>query len=137
MASFDMIGKLKVKNEIQKVSEKFEKREFVITIDEDSEYPQYITLQLTQSKCSLLDNFQIGDTLKVFFNLRGREWTGNDGVTKHFNSLEAWKIENQSEKKVQTQETLTPTSYPEEQKKAIDINDSLKHNDSDSDDLPF
>ncbi|MCC6448820.1 MAG: DUF3127 domain-containing protein, partial [Chitinophagaceae bacterium] len=111
MASFDMIGKLKVKNEIQKVSEKFEKREFVITIDEDSEYPQYITLQLTQSKCSLLDNFQIGDTLKVFFNLRGREWTGNDGVTKHFNSLEAWKIENQSEKKVQTQETLTPTSY--------------------------
>ena len=26
------------------------------------------------------------------FNLRGREWTNPEGVVKHFNSIDAWKI---------------------------------------------
>ena len=92
MASFEVTGTLKVKRDTQVVSEKFSKREFVLTTDTSTQYPQYISLQLTQDKCGLLDNFQVGEEMKVSFNLRGREWSGPEGV-KYFNSLEAWRLE--------------------------------------------
>ena len=88
----DITGILKVKNEAQQVSDKFKKREFVIT-DNSSQYPQHISFQLTQDKCSLLDNYKIGAEIRVHFNLRGREWTSPQGEIKYFNSLEAWRIE--------------------------------------------
>ena len=89
----DITGILKVKNEAQQVSEKFKKREFVIT-DNSSQYPQHISFQLTQDKCSLLDNYKVGAEIRVHFNLRGREWTSPQGEIKYFNSLEAWRIES-------------------------------------------
>ncbi|HEV7232482.1 MAG TPA: DUF3127 domain-containing protein [Bacteroidia bacterium] len=90
---FNLTGTLKVKSAEQQVSEKFRKREFVIT-DNSSQYPQHISFQLTQDKCSLIDSCKVGDEIKVFFNLRGREWKSpKDGELKYFNSLEAWKIE--------------------------------------------
>jgi len=95
MASFELIGSLKIKNDTQVVSDKFSKREFVLTTDTATQYPQYISLQLTQDKCALLDQFQVGDELKVSFNLRGREWSGPQGI-RYFNSLEAWRIERAS-----------------------------------------
>lgn len=88
----DITGILKVKTEAQQVSDKFRKREFVLT-DNSSQYPQHISFQLTQDKCSLLDQYNVGDELKVHFNLRGREWTSPKGEIKYFNTLEAWRIE--------------------------------------------
>jgi hypothetical protein len=90
---FNITGTLKVKSAEQQVSDKFRKREFVIT-DNSSQYPQHISFQLTQDKCSLIDSCKVGEDIKVFFNLRGREWKSpKDGELKYFNSLEAWKIE--------------------------------------------
>jgi hypothetical protein len=88
----DVTGILKVKGQTQQVSEKFKKREIVIT-DNSSQYPQHISFQLTQDKCSIIDNYNVGDEIKVHFNLRGREWTSPQGEVKYFNSLEAWRIE--------------------------------------------
>lgn len=91
----DITGKLKVKNDTQTVSDKFKKREFVLT-DESSKYPQDIQFQLTQDKCGLLDNTNVGSEIKVHFNLRGREWVSPKGEVKYFNTLEAWRIESAS-----------------------------------------
>ncbi len=88
----DITGRLKVKGSEQKVNDKFKKREFVIT-DSSSQYPQHIQFQLTQDRCSLLDGYEIGDEIKVHFNLRGREWTNPHGEVKYFNQLEAWKLD--------------------------------------------
>jgi len=93
MSSFEISGILKVKNNTQQVSDKLSKREFVVTTDNDSKYPQVISFQLTQDKCSLIDNIQIGDEVKVHFNLKGREWNSPAKGVMYFNSLEAWKIE--------------------------------------------
>lgn len=87
-------GILKVKNQEQQISEKFKKREFVLTVDPTSNYPQFVSFQLTQDKCGLLDQFNEGDEIKVNFNLRGREWRTKEGELKYFNSLEAWKLES-------------------------------------------
>lgn len=88
----DITGILKVKNAEQQISEKFKKREFVLT-DNSSQYPQHISFQLTQDRCNLIDSFKVGDEIKVHFNLRGREWTSPQGEVKYFNTLEAWRIE--------------------------------------------
>ncbi len=88
----DITGILKVKNEAQQVSEKFKKREFVLT-DNSSQYPQHISFQLTQDKCNLIDQYNVGSEIKVHFNLRGREWTSPQGEIKYFNTLEAWRLE--------------------------------------------
>lgn len=88
----DITGILKVKGEAQQVSEKFKKRDFVLT-DNSSQYPQHISFQLTQDKTSLIDQYAVGSEIKVHFNLRGREWTSPQGEIKYFNTLEAWRIE--------------------------------------------
>ena len=113
---YNLTGTLKVKNQEQQVSEKFKKREFVIT-DNSSQYPQHISLQLTQDKCSLLDVYKVGDELKVHFNLRGREWTNPQGEVKFFNSLEAWKIEGNGTNKsseAEISETFSASAAPQD-----------------------
>lgn len=69
----------------------FRKREVVITTDE--QYPQHILIEFTQDKCDLLNNYQVGEPVKVSINLRGREWVNPQGETKYFNSIQGWRIE--------------------------------------------
>lgn len=83
-------GKLKVINPTIVVSDKFSKREFVVETEET--YPQPISIQLTQDKCSLLDLFKVGQEVEVSINLKGREWTSPQSEVKYFNTIEAWKI---------------------------------------------
>lgn len=85
-------GTIKAISKTEVVSEKFQKREFVLTTESNTPYPQQISFQVTQDKCSLLDKYAPGDEVSVDFNLRGREWNGPQGV-KYFNTLEAWRIE--------------------------------------------
>jgi hypothetical protein len=88
----EVVGTLKAKFDTQKVSERFQKREFVLTTEANTPYPQHVSFQINQDKCSMLDQFSDGEELKVQFNLRGREWNGPQGI-KYFNTLEAWRIE--------------------------------------------
>ena len=88
----ELTGKLHAKLEVQVVSDRFSKRDLVIEFSDNPSYPQYISLQLTQDKCSILDNYNVGDNLRVEFNLRGRMWQSPQGETKYFNTLEAWRI---------------------------------------------
>lgn len=89
------------------VTEKFCKREFVLTINEDTQYPQDILFQLTQSKCTLIDPFVKGDTITVGINLRGREWTDPRGKVVYFNTLEVWKITGKSTQQHSAEEPVT------------------------------
>ena len=76
----------------QKVGQNgFEKRDLVITTEE--QYPQTIIIQFTQQRCDLLNNLQVGQNVKVYINIRGREWTNQQGEIKYFNTIEGWKIE--------------------------------------------
>lgn len=88
----EITGKIKKIMNIHNVNDKFKKREFVLTIDYNTPYPQHVLFQTTQEKCSLLDNLRENDEAKVFFNIRGREWTNPENQVKYFVSLEAWRI---------------------------------------------
>ena len=73
----------------------FTKREFVIQLtgpDENSQYPNYIALELIKDKCALMDNYKIGSEIQVSFNLSGRLWASAGKPEKCFTSLQAWKV---------------------------------------------
>lgn len=85
-------GKIHEIGSTQQVSETFKKRDLIIEYAENPSYPEYIRLEALQDKCSLVDQFLIGDEVEVFFNLRGRPWTDKTGKTSYFNSLVVWRI---------------------------------------------
>src|SRR5688572_32724125 len=89
--AYDAQGKLHEIFDEQQVSEKFRKREFVLEIP-DGAYSNHIKFQLTLDKCDLLDGFNVGDEVKVAFNLSGKPFTKN-GTTMYFTNLGAWRIE--------------------------------------------
>src|SRR6056300_1746910 len=69
----------------------FRKREVVVTTEE--QYPQHILVEFVQDKTDLLNNYKVGQQVKVNINLRGREWVNPQGETKYFNSVQGWRIE--------------------------------------------
>lgn len=104
----EITGTIKVKGETAQVSEKFKKRDFVITTE--GEYPQHISLQLAQDKCGLIEKYKEGDEIKCHINLRGREWVDKDGKVKYFNTIDCWKIEGiKWDEPVQGQSATAPT----------------------------
>lgn len=86
-------GKLKMIGETVSIGNNgFEKREVVVTTEE--QYPQHILVEFVQDKCKLLDNFQVGQKVKIGINLRGREWVNPQGESKYFNAIQGWRIES-------------------------------------------
>lgn len=92
MAQVSITGTIKVLGKTQDVSEKFRKREVVVT-EAGGQYPQHIPVEFTQDRCGMLDDYKPGDEVTVTCYVNGREWTGRDGVTKHFLSLKGDRIE--------------------------------------------
>ena len=92
MAQVTVSGTIKVVGKTQQVSDKFTKRELVIT-EPSGQRPQHIPVEFTQDRTSLLDPFKPGDEVSVTCYVNGREWTGKDGVTKYFLSLSGNRIE--------------------------------------------
>jgi len=136
--SFEINGRLAEKYETQKVSDRFQKREFVLEVKSSSatgyEFVDFIKFQSTQDKCSMLDQVNIDDTVKVSFNLRGRKWE-KDGQISYFTNLEAWRIEKLSnETGIPASETPIQSS---EQSKDAPFPSNPPENDSGFDDLPF
>jgi hypothetical protein len=86
MNSFELTGNLVEIMPTQTFNKGFKKREFVIEI-EDGRFTQKILFQAVQDKCEMLDSFGIGDTVKVAFNIKGREFNG-----KYYNALEAFRV---------------------------------------------
>jgi len=121
-------GKVKVIGETQTFgSNGFRKREIVVTTEE--QYPQHIMVEFVQDKTDLLNNFGVGQSVKISINLRGREWTNPQGEVKYFNSIQGWRIENlQTEQPAQGMPPVPPAE-------AFTPADNL--NEEDHDDLPF
>lgn len=74
----------------------FTKREFVIRLTGEGQnpaYPNYVAFELVKDKCALLDSAQLGEEVKVTFDLRGRLWQAPGKGEKCFNSLQAWRVD--------------------------------------------
>jgi hypothetical protein len=118
----ELTGTIKLIDETKEYgSNGFKKREFVLRTEE--QYSQDILLEVVQDKCSILDNYNVGDFVTVGINLRGRSFTNQQGEEKYFNSILAWKISRNGSQ----QNTQQPVSQPEQE----------SFDGEEEDDLPF
>lgn len=116
----EITGKLKVINETKSYGAKgFRKREIVVTTSGD--YPEHLTIEFVEDKCDVINNYRVGDDVKISINLKGREWVNPQNETKYFNSIQGWKIE-----KVQNQK-----NEPSPQMASVEAQST------NDDDLPF
>lgn len=84
---YEATGNIKVISDLQTFSSGFTKREFVVTT-QDSKYPQDIKFETVKDKTSLLDNFKVGDSVTVSFDIRGNEYNG-----KYYVNLNCWRVQ--------------------------------------------
>jgi len=121
-------GRIKVISETKEYGNNgFRKRELVVITEE--QYPQHILVEFVQDKTEILNQYQVGQQVKVSINLRGREWVNPQGETKYFNSIQGWRIENLEA--ANSSGDIPPVPPMDAFEPATDINED------DHDDLPF
>jgi len=120
--SYELTGKLFIKFDTMQKTETFKTREFVVEKAEDINgklITNYIKFQCLQDRTGIVDRVNVGDEIKVHFNIKGSKWEKNGSVS-YFNNLDAWRIEQilQPGKNNSGNEQLEPldnfTSSPEE-----------------------
>lgn len=132
MASFELEGKLIAKYDTVQRTETFKTREFVVESSEDVNgrvFTNYAKFQCTQDRTQIIDRFNMGDSVKVTFNIRGSKWE-RDGKVNYITNLDAWRIEaagmpSQPSMPQQSQPQASSTMPPMDNSGAAD------------DDLPF
>ena len=91
--TFEISGILHVKNEELQITERFKKRTFVIIMPDHSARDQFMQLSLLQDSCSMIDDFEVGDSISVNFNINGREWTNKEtSEVSYFNDIVAYRV---------------------------------------------
>jgi single-stranded DNA-binding protein len=64
-----------------------------VVIESVGQRPAHSPIEFTQDRAAMLDGFAPGEQVTVTAFVNGREWTGRDGVLKHFLSLSGNRIE--------------------------------------------
>lgn len=86
-------GVLEVITDVVQITSDFKRRSFVIRYWNNPDKTEYLSFELLQDKCKLLDPIKQGDKVVVDFLLKGRKYTNSDGVDKYFTNLQAWNVE--------------------------------------------
>lgn len=97
--TYELSGELYEMGNTEKVSDRFQKREFVVKQEEqngDQTFTDFIKFQLTQNRCDLIEGYKPGDQIKVAFRIKGNRWERN-GKVNYFTNLDAWRIEKTSQ----------------------------------------
>jgi len=127
--SYELTGKLIAKYDTVQRTETFKVREFALEKTEDiggRTIVNYAKFQCVQDKTAIIDKVNIGDDIKVYFNIKGSKWE-KDGKTNYFTNLDAWRIEQILNSNQSNNNSDTSGMEP------IDNFTSLQEND----DLPF
>jgi len=93
--SYEITGKLVAKFDIVQRTENFKTREFVIEKSEDINgrtITNYVKFQCVQDKTAMPDRFNLGEEVKVMFNIKGTKWV-KDGRENYITNLDAWRME--------------------------------------------
>jgi Domain of unknown function (DUF3127) len=93
--SYELTGKLIAKYDTVQRTETFKVREFAVEKTDEINgrtITNYVKFQCVQDKTTIIDRVNIGDEIKVYFNIKGTKWE-KDGKTSYFTNLDAWRLE--------------------------------------------
>ncbi|WGH25307.1 MAG: DUF3127 domain-containing protein [Candidatus Shikimatogenerans bostrichidophilus] len=127
-----LIGRIKNILEVQEFKNNFKKKSIILITDE--QYPQNIIIDFIQDKIDLLNYININDKVKVYINIKGREWINRDGSTKYFNSIQAWKIEKVQDSKWDNSNYNNINDYDDDEDYENDENEDDDDEDDDDED---
>jgi len=93
--SYELTGKLIAKYDTVQRTESFKTREFAVEKSDDFNgrtILNYAKFQCVQDKTAILDKVNVGDEVKIYFNIKGSKWE-KDGKINYITNLDAWRIE--------------------------------------------
>lgn len=93
--SYELTGKLVAKYDTVQRTGTFKTREFAVEKTEDiggRTITNYVKFQSVQDKTTIIDKVNIGDEVKVSFNIKGSKWE-KEGKVNYITNLDAWRIE--------------------------------------------
>lgn len=93
--SYELTGKLLEKFDTIQRTESFKIREFIVEKSDEingKTITNFIKFQSVQDRTAIVDSINVGDEIKVHFNIRGSKWE-KEGKVSYFNNLDAWRIE--------------------------------------------
>ena len=93
--SYELTGKLVAKYDIVQRTETFKTREFAVEKTDEiggRTITNYVKFQCVQDKTAMVDRFNIGDDVKVQFNIKGTKWV-KEGKENYITNLDAWRME--------------------------------------------
>ena len=132
--SLEIEGKIIRKLNVQTgVSQRgnWSKQEFIIEYQEGS-YPSQACFNVWgEDKVKDLERFQIGDSVKVSFNVSSREYNG-----RWYTDLRAWRIDAAGSQPASAPQTAAPAQETGNAQAAAAAT-AVPANDSKDDDLPF
>lgn len=123
----------------QQVTDKFQKREFVVCVMEENNgvsYPQYVKMEVIQKAVETLDYVSVGEKVKVSFVLAGRLWTPKPSESdpnpteKAFTTIKAIHVQAVREAVHDPAQTSAQTIENVQAEVSSSISDEI-------DDLPF
>jgi len=91
---YQIAGKVAEVYPVNRVSERFRKREFVIEHKDSSSgqaFVDFLKFQLTQERCDLIDESWLRQEVTVTFNLKGNRWEKN-GMVNYITNLNALSV---------------------------------------------
>ena len=103
---YEAEGTIKLIEDMRTFDSGFTKREFVVTTQ--TEYPQHLKFEVIKDRCSMLDRYQVGQSVRVNFDIRGNEYNG-----KYYVNLQAWKIDAEQSAPAPTAPHAPPMPPPD------------------------
>ena len=93
---------MSIKGKVKTITEVEEKGNFRVRkliIETMDKYPQIVALDFTQNNVGLLDDpiCKVGNSVEVFYNVRGREWTNANNQVLYFTTLQEWRVREYKE----------------------------------------
>jgi hypothetical protein len=92
MEKLEVVGKVCHKSEVELLGQNQIKKQ-IIAVETDGQYPQKIPVEFLKDKVDLLNNVEVGQSVKVSVNIKGKEYTDRNGVVRFGLSFQGWKIE--------------------------------------------
>ena len=111
--SYELTGKLVAKYDVVQRTATFKTREFAVEKTDDiggRTVTNYVKFQSVQDKTSIIDKANIGDEIKVYFNIKGSKWE-KEGKVNYITNLDEWRIEQVSN--AGTDQTAIDSEYME------------------------
>jgi hypothetical protein len=122
---YNLEGTVEKLSPVQHIGEKNYPKQMV-WIQTGGKYPQTVELEAFGDRANDTSILSVGDQVEIYFDLKGRKWTGKDGVEKCFTTLSLLKIEAKGK-----------TSYKEQAKGVKETQAQFASTADNKDDLPW